>query len=248
MISVYIICFNEEENIRDCLESVKWADEIIVVDADSTDKTVEICKDYTDKVFIHPFSDYCSQKNLALSKCSGEWVLSIDADERVTDELAEEIKGVVLEKKWSGYLIPRKSYYLNRWIRYSNWYPDAKLRLAKRGLCRWEGEGLHERLVVEGRVRRLKSELLHYSYRSISEHIKRMDRYTEISAEEMKRKGRRFRLLDLTFRPLWNFFKHYFIKLGFLDGVPGFVIAAMAFYHTFLKYIKLYEIERSELT
>ena len=190
-ISATIITYNEEQNICDCLESVRWTDEIVVVDAQSSDRTVELCRKYTDKVFSHPWSGFVNQKNLALSKTSGDWILSLDADERVSSELAKEIKSVVLASDYDGYCFPRKTYYLGRWINHSGWYPDYKLRLIRRGKGEWKGIDPHDRLEVTGKTGHLKGDVQHYSYQNISHHLEKINSYTSIMAKELKKRGKR---------------------------------------------------------
>lgn len=245
-ISVTIITYNEEENICDCLESVKWADEIIVVDAESTDRTVEFCQKYTDKVFSHPWSGHVKQKNLALSRACGDWVLSLDADERVSPELARQIKAVVPASDYNGYSFPRKTYYLGRWINHSGWYPDYKLRLIRRGKGEWKGIDPHDRLEVTGKTGYLKGDLWHYSYKDISHHLKKINSYTSIMAMEFKKRGRKFNYLDIFLRPPFKFIKMYLIEKGFLDGLAGFIIAVLGSYYVFLKYAKLWELSSED--
>ena len=239
-LSVTIITLNEEGKIRDALESVKWADEIVVVDSGSTDKTVEICRGYTDKVFHNDWPGFVAQKNYATDKASHLWILSIDADERVTPELAKEIKDVLKSPKVEAYAIPRRVFYLGRWINYSGWYPDFKTRLFNRNVCRWEGEEVHEELSVKGKTDYLKGDINHLTFDNIAHHIKTMNSYTSLAA--MEQKGRAdTSLLHLLFRPFFAFMKSFFMKQGFRDGMPGFIIAVAAACHVFYKYAKLWE-------
>lgn len=239
-LSVTIITLNEEHNIRDALESIKWADEIVVVDSGSRDKTVEICREYTDKVFYNPWPGHIEQKNLAIDKASNQWILSIDADERVTPELAGEIKRVLEGPSVDAYAVPRLVFYLGRWIAHS-WYPDYKVRLFRRDKGKWGGINPHDKVVVDGKVERLKGDLLHYSYKDIAHHVNTMNSFTTISAREYSKLGKKAGPLDLIFKPAGMFLKKYLLKQGFRDGMPGFIIAVSSAYYVFLKYAKLWE-------
>ncbi|MBE9503976.1 MAG: glycosyltransferase family 2 protein [Proteobacteria bacterium] len=239
-LSVTIITLNEERKIRDALESVKWADEIVIVDSGSTDKTLEICRKYTDKVFHQDWPGFVAQKNYATDKASHLWILSIDADERVTPELAEEIKAVLKAPKADAYAIPRRVFYLGRWINYSGWYPDFKTRLFNRNVCRWKGEQVHEELSVNGKVDYLKGDINHLTFDSIADHIKTMNSYTSLAAREQKGRAEAS-VIHLLFRPFFAFIKSFFLKQGFRDGMPGFIIAVAAACHVFYKYAKLWE-------
>lgn len=235
-LSVIIITKNEEENIRDCLESVKWADEIIIVDSFSHDRTIEIAKEYTNKIFQREWVGYGRQKNLALEKATGEWVLNIDADERVTKELAGEMKEAIQRNQYNGYYIPNKAYFLGKWIRHSGWYPDYHLRLFKRGKGRFNERMVHEAVEVEGEKDYLKGSIEHFTTQSLGEYLKRMDRYAKLTVKE----GRgRAGWLKVLFHPPFTFFKMYIIKRGFLDGIPGLILALCHFYYTFNKYARL---------
>lgn len=245
-LSVTIITYNEEKNIRDCLNSVKWADEIVVVDSFSTDKTIEICREYTDRVYQNKWPGFVEQKNFALTKASHSWVLSIDADERISDELREEIKGLLSNSlKYDGYYIPRKTFYVKKWILHCGWYPDYKIRLFKKDKGRWEGtEGtaIHESVKVDGKTAYLKGDILHYSFLSISSHLKTINSFTSISAMENFKKGKKAGILSILFRPPFNFFKMYILKRGFLDGLPGLIVSVLSSCHVFIKYAKMWEL------
>ncbi len=245
-ISVCIICFNEEENIRRCLESVSWADEIIVVDSMSQDKTAEIAREYTNSVFERPWGGYIKQKNFALSKAHGDWVLSLDADEEISPALREEIQAEVRDSgRCAGYKIPRRSFYQGRWINHSGFYPDRQLRLFRRGLGHWVGGRVHERVEVKGKVCDLNSDLLHYPYHgTIAGQLKTVNEFSTLLAEDMYESGKRYRVYLLLLRPLLKFVEVYFLKRGFLDGIPGFIIAVSSAYAMFVRYVKLREIEK----
>jgi glycosyltransferase involved in cell wall biosynthesis len=248
-LSVAIITYNEERNIRDCLESVKWAYEIVVVDSFSADRTVEICREYTDKVCQNKWQGFVEQKNFAVSKASHDWILSIDADERVSDELSDEIRRILkYGAACDGYYMPRKAFYVNKWILHCGWYPDYKVRLFKKDKGRWEGtEGMaiHESVKVDGRVGYLRGDILHYSFPTISSHLKTINNYTSISAREKFKKGDRAEIISMLLRPPFNFLKMYIVKGGFLDGLPGFIVSALSSFHVFLKYAKMWEIKKT---
>ncbi len=245
-LSVTIITYNEEENIKDCLESVKWSDEIVIVDSFSTDKTVEIAREFTPKVFQNKWTNFSEQKNLALEKASNEWVLSVDADERATPKLKEEILTILNSEfpSFNGYYVPRRNHYLGRWIRHCGWYPDYKLRLFRKEKGRFNERTVHESVVLEGRKGYLKSYLNHYSYKNLSDHLGRIDKFSTLAAEQMFRDGKRARFFDLLFRPLNRFIKMYLIKRGYLDGIYGLIVSVMGSFYVFTKYLKLWELSR----
>lgn len=244
-LSASVICFNEERGLKRCLESVVWADEIVVVDSMSTDRTLEIAEQYTPLVFQREWTGYRDQKNFALSKCKGEWILSLDADEQVSGPLRDEILGEICQSHPSdGYAIPRRSFYQGRWISHSGFYPDRQLRLFKRGLGTWVGGRVHERVEVRGRVERMKSDLLHFPYEgSISGLMRKVDAFSSLLAEDMYDGGKRYHLAHLIARPVAKFMEVYFLKLGFLDGLPGLIVAVMSAFTMFARYSKLREIE-----
>ncbi|MGR3317857.1 MAG: glycosyltransferase family 2 protein [Candidatus Anammoxibacter sp.] len=242
-VSVCIITFNEEDRIKDCLESVIWADEIIVVDSYSTDKTVAICKEYTDKVFSNEWPGNIAQKNYALNIAGKEWVLFLDADERVSDELSRAIRKELnnSELKFNGFFCRRHSYYMGRLINHGGWYPDYQLRLFKKADVRWEGVNPHGRVKVDGQTKYIKEDIIHYPYRSISDQLKTIDNYSTLFADEMIREGRKLNILQLFIRPPTRFLETYFWKKGFLDGLPGLINILIASFYVFLKYLKWYE-------
>jgi glycosyltransferase involved in cell wall biosynthesis len=242
-ISATVITFNEEENIAAALESLSWADEIIVVDSESADRTVEIARRYTDKVFVRQWPGYSDQKNFAADQARNDWVFSIDADERVSDELAREIELLALDagSKVAGFEMPRLTFYLGRWIKHSGWYPDYKLRLYDRKRARWRGEHVHESLAADGEVIRLSGNLLHFTVRDASEHHLRIDRYTSLAAEQSYSQGKRASVAALFFTPLATFISSFIVKRGFLDGAQGLAIAFFAAHYAFLKALKLWE-------
>ncbi len=242
-ISVAIITLNEEENIRACLESVLWADEILVSDSGSADRTVEICKEYGAKVFKDEWSGFGRQKNLIAGRAKNDWILNIDADERVTHDLKKEIESI-LSSDYDGYFIPRKNFFGSRWIKYCGWHPDYNLRLYKKERGYFNERGVHEAVQIKGRAGFLKNPLEHYTYRDISDYLKRMDRYSTLAAEEMLKNGKTAGLLDLVLRPSFTFLKMFFLQKGFLEGYRGVVLSGLYSSYTFAKYAKLWEMSK----
>lgn len=246
-ISVCITAGNEEKNIRRCLESVTWADEIIVIDSFSTDRTAEISRQYTELVYEHRWLGYIGQKNLAKDMASHRWILFIDADEAVSDELREEILENFNSGQtefFSGFEFPRMVYFLGRWIRHGDWYPDYKLRLFDRTKGQCGGKEPHDRMLVEGSIKRLKAPLYHFTYDDISDQVATLNRFSTITSLTQQEEGRTFRLYDLLLRPAWRFFRGYIIKCGFMDGLPGYIVAKSQAYSVFIKYAKLWELQQ----
>lgn len=243
-ISVCIITYNEEMNIRRCLESVKWADEIIVIDSKSTDGTVGICREYTDKIILRDFPGHIEQKNFAIDQAADNWVFCIDADEEVTPELQNEIKAVIKgeDTQLSGFYVSRKTEYLGEWVTYGRWYPDYKLRLFDRRYGRWGGENPHDRVEVKGETGRLKGELLHRTYRDLSHHLDVINKYTTIAANQKYAKSKKFPILHALFSSVFYFFDSYIIRKGIFHGSRGLILSVMGSYYVFLKYAKLWEI------
>jgi glycosyltransferase involved in cell wall biosynthesis len=239
-ISVIVITQDEEANLARCLDSVKpFAAEIVVVDSGSSDGTRAVAARYTDRVLIEPWRGYGPQKQFALEQARGPWVFSIDADEEVSPELAREIEA--LDGSADGYLVPRVVWYLERWIRHGVWYPDPVLRLFRRDGARFTLDSVHERVVLQGRVGRLKGALHHFSYRDIAHHVSRMNEMASLAASQMAERGQRAGWLRLGLQPGWEFLRSYVLQRGFLDGKPGLVVAALHAHYTFLKYARLYE-------
>ncbi len=247
-VSAIVVCYNEEENIGACLESLRWCDEIVVVDSFSTDGTVEVCRRFTDRVIQKPWAGYRDQKAFAHSQATQDWVLLVDSDERVTSELREEIGQALAEDKgrYSGYALPRLVFYLNRWWWRGGWYPDYDVRLFRRERATWGGADPHEKIIVEGKVRRLRHPLHHFSYRDIEDHIERINRFTSISSRELRTSGHSWRLADALFRPAGRVVRSYFLQRGFMEGFAGFYVAVTAAVYVFLKYAKLWELEAEE--
>jgi len=246
-ISAAIITFNEEKNIKSCLESIQWLDEIIVVDSFSTDRTVEICRQYTDRVLQRRWPGHVRQKQFALEQATGDWILCLDADEQLSPEAAQEIREKILQgaPAADGYIFPRQSYYLGRWICHGGWYPDSKLRLVRRGRARWGGDDPHDKLIVTGKTENITGRILHYVYRDISHQLKTVDSFSTISARQWYDKGAGFNLFMMLVRPPIRFLEMYVWKKGLLDGMPGFIIAVVSSYYVFLKYAKLWEREKT---
>jgi glycosyltransferase involved in cell wall biosynthesis len=246
-ISVAIITQNEERNIRDCLESVKWADEIVVVDNGSNDGTLKICQEYRARIYQEDWKGYSAQKNSAIEKTANEWVLSLDADERVGPELRREMENALQENSpVDGYWIARKNYFLGRWVRYCGWYPDRNLRLFRKSRGHFIERAVHEKVVVQGKTATLHHPLVHDTYRSLSDFLIRSDRYSTLAAGEMRRQGRKYRLGDVFFRPPLTFLQMYLLRAGFLEGYRGFLLSVLYSYYTFAKYAKLKELAQRE--
>ncbi len=241
-ISISIICFNEERKIHRCLESIKWANEIVILDSFSTDETLNICREYTDKIYQHTFDGHIQQKNRAVDHCSNDWVFCIDADEVVTEELKRSIQSIDIEKTvYKGFYVPRKVFYLGKWINYGGWYPDYKVRFFNKEYGRWGGINPHDKVMVKGKTCRLKGDLHHYSYENVAAHLQQVNKFTDIMSDEYKRMGEKPSVVNLTLRPFFKFIKMYILKLGFLDGIRGFIIASIGAFYVFMKFVKLYE-------
>jgi glycosyltransferase involved in cell wall biosynthesis len=249
-ISGCVITFNEEKKIARCLRSLSWCDEIVVLDSFSTDRTVEICRGFTDRIFQHEWMGYVGQRNLIRGMATNEWVLFMDADEEVSPGLRKEIEWELEQSggRYAGYEFPRLVYYLGRWIRHGEWYPDTKLRFFRREYGRTEGQEPHDRVVVNGAVKRLKNPIWHYTYDGIRDHVDTLNRFSSITAQQRFTEAGAFRWSDLLFRPLFRFLRGYVLRRGFMDGAPGFVIAMVNSYGVFIKYSKLWELHRKKTT
>ena len=241
-ISVVVITLNEEDRIRECLASVAWADEIVVVDAGSEDKTVALAREYTDHVVIRAWDGFAAQKNFGIERATGEWVLSLDADEQVEDHLRDEIRAIVsTPDAAAGYRIARRNIMWGRWIRHGQLYPDWQLRLFRRGSGRFVDRAVHESVTVDGEVRRLTTPLLHRSYRDVSDFLRRADRYSTLAADEWVRAKRPFHAARLVTAPLGRFLSMYVLHRGFLDGWRGFLLACLYAYYVFIRSVKIWE-------
>jgi len=242
-LTVTVITRNEAGNLAAALESVQWANEIVVVDAESTDNTVGIARRFTNRVIVRPWPGYAAQKNFAAEQASHDWILSLDADERVSPDLAQEIRGVLSGTlSTAGYRMPRVTFHFGRWIRSTDWYPDYQLRLYDRRRARWDERLVHESVRVEGPVGRLRRELQHYAYRDLTHHLQTMDRYSTLAARQMFDEGRRAGWIDVLVLPRLAFFRNYILRGGFRDGMAGLVISAMNSYYVGLKFAKLWEL------
>lgn len=246
-VSVALISFNEEDNIGRALESIKdIASEIVVVDSHSTDKTREIAKSYGAKVFEEDWKGYVDQKNFALGKCTREYVLSLDCDEVVSSDLKDSIIRAVKDQEADGFYINRKTYYLGRFLEHT-WQPEWRLRLIKRSSNpKWEGYDPHDSLYVEGKTKRIKGDLYHYSYKDIEDHYNRALKYSKLVSKAYNKMGRSSKIYNLIFNPMVAFAKNYFIKMGFLDGVRGLSVAVSEAFSTFLKYLYLWEMKNTK--
>jgi glycosyltransferase involved in cell wall biosynthesis len=244
-LSVTIIAWNEEERLRACLESVEWADEIVVVDAESTDKTVSLAREFTEKVWIRPWPGFAAQKNFALDQVTGDWMLSLDADERVTPALSERIRDILnADGPADGYRIPRRNLFWGAWVRHGGLYPDHQLRLFRSGVGRFVEDAVHESVRVEGRVETLGEPLLHESYRDLEDFVRRSNRYSTLAAHDWLRDGRRVGVAGLILKPLGRFVSMYIIQRGFLDGWRGLVLAVLYAEYVFLRTAKVWEARR----
>lgn len=244
-VSCCIITLNEEENIGDCLASVSWADEIVVVDSHSTDATRRIAGEYGARVIEHDFAGHVEQKSYAVAQATHPWVLCLDADERVTPELrASILAALAAPGDHAGFAMPRRTYYLGRYIRHGGWYPDRKVRLFRKDRGHWSGRNPHDRVALAGSAGRLQGDLLHFTYRDISDHLATIEAFSRIASQEMAAAGRKARAVDLLFRGPSKFLKMYLLKLGFLDGTAGLIVAVLSSYYVFLKYARLWELNR----
>ncbi len=243
-ISAVIITHNEERRLEGALKSLAGiASEIIIVDARSSDETVKVARRYTDRVFERDWTNFADQKNFGNAQASHPWILSLDADERVSPELCQELLGLKkTEPDVEAFSMPRKVHYLGRWIRHSGWYPDRKLRLFRRDAARWEGEYVHEKLAVKGRIGKLGGCIHHFTYRNIHEHLDRINAFSDLGAQKLYAQKKKARWHHLLLLPFFRFFRAYVWKLGFLDGFPGMVISVLTGYAIFVRYAKLREI------
>jgi len=243
-VSVVIVTKDEEKNIEDALKSVADADEIIVVDSFSTDRTIELCRAYTDKIFQHEWQGFARQKQLAVDYAKGPWVLLLDADERVTSELKKEISGKIslpASHDFYGFYLPRKNFFLGKWIRHSGWWPDYTLRLFRKDKASLEDREVHEKVVIDGPAAYLKNPLEHYTYRTVTDFLRKMEIYSTLAAKEIRKTSGGTGILSIAIRPAFTFVKMFFFRLGFLDGAYGLLLALLYGYYTFLKYAKAWQ-------
>jgi glycosyltransferase involved in cell wall biosynthesis len=242
-LSAYVLTFNEEAKIRDALASLTWADEIVVLDSHSTDRTVEICREYTEKVYQCEFEGFGKLRNRALDLVTHEWVLSLDADERVTDELREEIQAELARgPRADAYFVPRKNLFLGRWIRHCGWYPDYRQpQFFNKHRLRYRQDLVHESFDVDGPVAYFQGHVLQVPFLNLEQFLQKMRRYSTLMAEQMAQRGRTFRVHQLVTHPIFTFIKMYGLRQGFRDGMPGLILSVLYAYYTFAKYAKLWE-------
>ena len=241
-ISAAVICKDEEDHIEECLQSVSWCDEIVVVDSGSTDRTVELARKHAHHVIHNEWPGYVAQKNFALEKTTSEWTLCLDADERCTPEVEKELKRECSSHNPpTGFEVRRHTHYLNRWINHGGWYPNWKLRVIRKGQGQWKGTDPHDKLIAEGEVKRLDAEIVHYTYRDFAQQIETINHFSDVVVQEWKKSGKKPSLLKTLFHPPIKFLECYVWKRGFLDGRAGFVIAVASAFYIFAKYTKLWE-------
>lgn len=241
-----VITFNEEEKIETCIKSLqKVCDEVVVVDSFSTDRTKEICKSLGVHFIENEFKGHIEQKNFAITQANHPYILSLDADEALSDELVSSILEVKSDWQADAYSMNRLTRYINKWIRHGTWYPDLKLRLWDASKGKWQGRNPHDKFVLieKGKVIHLKGDILHYSIDSITDHLNTINKFTDISANAMYESGHSLALIKMLANPFVGFIKSYFIKLGFLDGKYGFIVSWYSGYATFLKYYKLQKLK-----
>lgn len=247
-LALVVITLNEEKNIERCLSSASGlADELIVVDSGSHDRTIELAQQMGAKVIFHPFRNHISQKNYAFGQATSDWILSLDADEALSDTLKNSIRRALNNPQYKGYTMNRLTNYCGRWIKHSGWYPDRKLRLVKKGKAHWTGRNPHDRLILNEQTRtgHLSGDILHYSYYTLQDHIDQMSDFSCIAAKELLKQGLKPHFYHFVLKPSFKFFRHYVLKLGFLDGYEGFQIARLSAYGQFLKYARLRELYKN---
>jgi glycosyltransferase involved in cell wall biosynthesis len=240
-ISAIIITCNEERTLKKCIMSVQaFCDEIIVVDSGSSDSTYAIARNFTDKIFVHPWSGYTPQKQFAISKAVNDWIFWIDADEEVSPALSEELASCTFSHQ--GYAFPRLVWYCGRWIRHCGWYPDYVVRLFNRHHGTLSDTLVHESIIIDGSIAKFKAPIFHYSYKSLSHHCEKMNSFTSLHAQQHQLKKSGTHAVALITKPLFHFVKSFFIRKGFRDGIPGLIVCIMGSFYTFLKYAKRWEI------
>lgn len=246
-ISACVIVYNEERKLRRCLESLRWCDEIVVLDSFSTDNTVAVAREFTEHVHQQRWLGYVGQRNTVRELSSCPWLLFMDADEEVSPALRDEILEEFAAGKTRilGYEFPRQVYYLGKWIRHGEWYPDVKLRLFRKEFGRTEGVEPHDHVVVNGPVKRLRNPIWHYTYDNVVDHLNRLNRYSTITAQQRFAAGDRLRRADLILHPFFRFLKGYVLRRGFLDGTHGLAVAAISAFGAFLKYVKIWELQQT---
>ena len=245
-LSACLIVLNEADRLSPCLESLSFADEILVVDSGSRDNTLAVAKSFGAKVINQSWLGYGRQKQFAVDQAEHDWVLCLDADERLTPELAGEIREILASPRADAYDIPRRNLFLGRWLGHGEGYPDRSLRLFDRRKARWSDDPVHEKVICEGKVGHLKADLRHESADRIDRYLTKQNRYTSLQAKELALRGKQASIPRMLLSPLLRFIKFYFFRRGFLDGVPGLVHILIGCMNSFFKYAKLYELQRSE--
>lgn len=246
-ISAAIITFNEEKNIKRCIDSLDFVDEIVVVDSLSSDATTTIAKEMGAKVIEQKFLGHIAQKQLAVDNCSYDWILSLDADEEVSLELKQSIQNLLkTEFEHDAYAVNRISFHLGRWIKHGGWYPDRKTRLFNKNKAHWGGYNPHDKVIVEGTIGKLKGDLKHYVFKDLRHNIDTNNSYSSIMADDLNKSGKSLSYTKFFLKPVGKFLETYIYKRGFLDGMPGFIIAIGASYSMFLKFAKLWEIQKAD--
>ncbi|MBK9400323.1 MAG: glycosyltransferase family 2 protein [Bacteroidetes bacterium] len=249
MLSVIIITFNEEQNIRRCIHSAQGlGDEILVVDSGSTDGTVAIAKEMGAVVIHQDFLGYIEQKKFATASAKNDWILCLDADEALSPELKDSLSAIINDPKARGYTMNRLTNYCGTWVRYGGWYPDTKLRFYHRGYGTWTGVNPHDRFLLNDKLSsiHINGDILHYSYNSISDHLKQIDRFSSIGATALFQKGQRSGILKMIYKPIARFIRNYILRRGFLDGLTGFIIGVNSAHAVFLKYLRLYYLQKGK--
>ncbi|MCX7833451.1 MAG: glycosyltransferase family 2 protein [Ignavibacteria bacterium] len=247
MISALVICKNEQKIIRNCLESIKWADEIIIIDSFSTDDTIKICSEYTSKIYQKNWEGFANQKFFGVSKCNGEWIFSIDADEVCTEPLKNEILNKLndINHLYDGFLIPRRNYFKNHRLKFGGSYPDYQLRLFKKDKVRINNRLVHESFIIDGKISKLENHIDHYPYKTFREYLDKINYYSTLSAEEKYKSLKKSNIFLIIFRPIFEFKKNYLFQLGFLDGIAGFYKALFHFLTKLFTEIKLWELHHN---
>lgn len=248
-LSVAIITLNEEDRLPDCLQSIAFADDIVVVDSGSSDATVKIAKQYGARVFQETWRGFGPQKQFAIDQCKNDWVLILDADERVPDETREAIIGVLDDAQGPvAYSFPRKNYFSGRWIRHGGWWPDRVIRLCRKDACHYKPQLVHETLIASGPVDKITTPIEHFTNRNLHQTMEKMNHYSSASAKELFEKGVPSSSLKAISRAIWSFSHNYFLRFGFMDGFQGLVIAVMNAVIIFFKYAKLLEMQKNSNT
>ena len=245
-VSAVVLAYNDEPNIRACLETLRWADEIVVVDSFSTDATEKISREFTDKVYQHEFKTFGRLRNEAVAHASHHWIFSLDTDERATSAIRDEILELLQHGPTAeAYFVPRKNFFLGRWIQHGGWYPDYRQpQLFRKNRMRYRDDLVHEGFDVDGRVGHLRQHVLQYPFRNIDHYLTKMNRYSKLMAQRMVDRRRPFRAHQLVTHPLFTFLKMYVGRAGVLDGTPGLILAVLYAYYTLIKYAKLWALQK----